>query len=209
MPLEKTRPLITGILVQSGRGPTVLPILQKRINGKSLTKTEESNLLRFEREAQRELRQLIYASVPHGEYCDLAGRQSKLVYDQVEKFKVPCDEKDVDLAVVLKWFHDFLRDRGKETPAGEESAPDAIKRRQIALAEMAEMDVERARGKWMLREQVHDSLGIYGRIVKNAGEELQRRYGPDAQAILDEYIQRAIEAVKLGAAGGNGHVTPG
>jgi len=72
---------------------------------------------------------------------------------------------------------------GSASPALEE-----YRRERAKLARLDRLERER---ELIPRDQVHTLLGQIALVIRSAGETLQRTYGAEAQAILDEALDEA------------------
>jgi hypothetical protein len=137
-------------------------------------------------------------------YCAMANRQPKVVNEQADRYKLPLRGATVDLCEIIKAFHDFLAANARRL-AGPESGSDeddpllaggtspALERYRLVRAKREEFNYERDLERWVDRELLNRALGVLAAVLRQAGEGLQRQYGPEAQNILDEAIDDAVE----------------
>jgi len=83
----------------------------------------------------------------------------------------------------------------KRTPHTEDDDPvlggpvtPALERYRAVRADHAELDLQKAKGALVDRDLVRDILCDFARLFRRAGESLGKRFGADAQTILDEAI---------------------
>jgi hypothetical protein len=55
--------------------------------------------------------------------------------------------------------------------------------------------LERDRGSWIPRDAVHAALAPFAAIIRRCGEVLQRKFGREAQQIVDQHLDRAAESL--------------
>jgi hypothetical protein len=70
-----------------------------------------------------------------------------------------------------------------------------LERYRLARAKLAEMDVLEREGQTIPRDQMHQLLVELVRVIRGAGESLQRQCGPVAHAIHEEAIDAAERIV--------------
>jgi|GEM_PF-2091175 hypothetical protein len=73
-------------------------------------------------------------------------------------------------------------------PEGSSPALEAYRVERAAMAKLERLEREQA---LLPRDAVHDALARVANILRGAGETLQRSYGPEAQAALDEALDDA------------------
>lgn len=72
----------------------------------------------------------------------------------------------------------------------------ALERFREARANLAELDLREREGELVDRETVHTGVVAIAGLVRSAGEQLQRQYGADAQAILDDALDDAEREIQ-------------
>lgn len=184
---------------------------EKLGRGETPTKTELAAYERQKRIREERALRLLIKSVPKKLYCQITGRQPKVVNEQADRYGVPLRGDTIDVGNVLEWLHDFLAKHGRTILAqspddlllegASQQLKDAYVREQIkekaAKAKLAELDLAQRSGELVLAAEIHDHLTRFASILRRTGEALQRRFGPDAQRILDKGLDdcdREIEA---------------
>jgi hypothetical protein len=134
-------------------------------------------------------------SLPKKIYCNLVGRQPKVVNDQADTYGVPLRGDTVDVADVLKWLHDFFAKHKHELPAiarGDESAgtpKDELIRQQIEVyrrrVTLLENKIAAEAETLLPRVEIHELLAQLAQVLRGAGEKLHKQFGPQAASILD------------------------
>jgi len=173
---------------------------EKQARGESPSHREAQALERNKRLQRDQLRLALIRSVPKKVYCQLTGRQPRTVNDQADKYGVPLRGDSVDLGAVVEWLHDFLAKHGRairsQSPddllleGASQELKDEYIRQQIvekrAKARLAELDLAQRAGELVTAASIHELLTRFASILRRKGEALQRRFGPDAQRIMDE-----------------------
>lgn len=169
--------------------------LEKQQGGQQPTSRELEALRRWERAKEERLRWQYYATIPHKHVRTMSGRQSKVINEMALRYGIPFAGATVDLRAIVKALFDFLADYGPrlavangDDPLLDGPASPALERYRNARANREEFAFQRDLGEWIARDQVHDALGQLSAILRNAGELLQRQFGADAHAILDEAL---------------------
>lgn len=93
-----------------------------------------------------------------------------------------------DVGAVARWHEDWMIDSLQRQGAIETEASPAQERYRMAKAQREEIALERDRGTLLAREDVHSALGRLAVILRGAGEALGRKFGDDAQSILEEAL---------------------
>lgn len=72
----------------------------------------------------------------------------------------------------------------------------ALERYRAAKADLAELDRDERRMKLIPRDQAEESARMRAQVMRRAGEKLQRRFGVEAQEILDDAIDEATRIIE-------------
>jgi hypothetical protein len=152
------------------------------------------------REAAKQRRWAVYEAIPKGDWEQLSGRADKVLNEQAARYGIPIGGPVISLADVARWIHDFLRDRGREirradrTPdpdllmlSGDGPSP-ALEEYRRHRAKLAQFDVEERQRTLLPRDEVHGWLANLGLLLRRAGEGLQKQFGEEAHALLDDVL---------------------
>jgi hypothetical protein len=71
----------------------------------------------------------------------------------------------------------------------------ALERLRLANAELKELELSQRRRDLIPRRQVHQGFGLVASILRRAGEILQKQFGRDAHAVIEEALNDADRAV--------------
>jgi Fe-S cluster biosynthesis and repair protein YggX len=176
--------------------------------GTTPTAREAAALKRWEEDRDEELRRKHYASVPQKTWREWSGRQTKILHDQAALYGLPVDRPTIDLAAVARWLHDFLathhqkyRPRSVEPDDDGDNWQDSPRtpgliRWQNEKAKLAKLDrLERER-ELLNRAEIQAGLAQIAAVLRNGGDALQKKCGPDALEIFTAMLdacERAIE----------------
>lgn len=169
--------------------------MQKHQAKQPLTPKETRAWSKWEAEEDERRGRRYLTTLSKRDYCNLVGRQAKVVNEQADLYGVPLRGSTVDGLEVLRWLHDFFAKHKYDLPSivrGESSA--ATPRDQLVLEQI---EVYRRRVKLLEnriridddtllpRAEIHELLAQLAKILRAAGERLGKQFGPQAASILD------------------------
>ncbi|MCX7429019.1 MAG: hypothetical protein NTW96_25755 [Planctomycetia bacterium] len=180
--------------------------LAKRAKGQKPSKDELRALSRFERAKEDADRWRFYATIPKGHWQTMSGRSYKVLADQAAAHGVPIGGREIDLAAVVQWLHQFLTDNARKLAVpdvddplmGGDSTP-ALERYRTARAILAEMEIKKQLGEWIPRDVIHDGITRFTSVLRGVGTILQRSKtltGAEAHQILNEGLDDAEKIVE-------------
>ena len=74
----------------------------------------------------------------------------------------------------------------------------AMEDQRRAKAELLQLELQERQSQLIDRQAAHVVFGQLGALIRKAGEKLQRRYGPEAQGIIDEALDEFESLLKSG-----------
>ena len=111
-----------------------------------------------------------------------------------------------DLREILKWaLAEGLLVPISRAAQGDEVGPQSLGRQRQAKAELLEMEVLQRKRALLPRDDLRNSLGILASMIKQKGEQLCRRYGPDASVFFSDLLEDYHRVIS-NEFGGNGHL---
>lgn len=135
------------------------------------------------------------ASLPKKKYCELVGRQHKVVNEQATRFGIPLNGPTVNALEVFQWVHDFFAKHKHTLPAiihgdPEGNTPsDRLKLEQIEVyrrrVKLLENRIRVDDETLLPRVEIHELLAQLAKILRGAGERLHKQFGPQAASILE------------------------
>ncbi len=142
--------------------------------GQTPTAREAEALKRLQRDKDEQTRWEHYRTVPAKHYKEMSGRDARVLIDQQQRWGIPCAGKIVNLAAVIKAFHDFIAShihRPLDAPdGGDASGSKSLERYRAALAEEKEMQVAAIRGELVPLAEAKLLVGENGaRLVRCLG----------------------------------------
>ncbi len=90
----------------------------------------------------------------------------------------------------------YERQQDEGDPLLSSGSSPALEKYREAKAKLAELDLQYREGKTIDRSEAHEVITEAARLIRGAGEDLQRRFGADAQDILDQAINEVDRLVE-------------
>ena len=185
--------------------------LQKRKAGLQPTREEIAALRRIERDREEAQRWEYMRTIPKKHWLEMSGRQAKVINSQAARYGLPFGESPIDLPKVVRALHDFLATNATRLTGdtagdpllvgGNSPALERYRDEQWRIAKIKRHEME---GDFIARDTVHESLARLAALLRQAGELLQKQYGTDAQAILDETLDEWARLIPELLGGENG-----
>jgi len=179
--------------------------IHKAQSGVQPTREESAALRRVKRDRDEASRAEHFGGVRKGEWQRWSGRQQKVLNEQAARYGIPIGvgQRTIDLPSVVYWLHDFLAVHARrlsapddEDPAIAGAASPALERKRAIDAKRAELKYENELGRSIPREAIHAGLAVFAGVLRAAGEDLQRQFGPEAHAILSDALDDATTALR-------------
>lgn len=173
----------------------------KQLAGARLSAEESRALRRWERHDRESRAWEVYAAIPKRHYCEMAGRQVKVVNQQGERYGLKALLSPViDLRVLLRQFHDFLAanwmrfeqdiEEAAILSGGSGNSPN-MERYRGYKADLAALEVEEKRGDLIPRADARAGMLIVVSRLRAATEQLEREFGIEARAVIDDALDQA------------------
>jgi hypothetical protein len=181
---------------------------RNRPDSAAVNSREQAALKKFEKDKEEKLRWQYYRSIPQKHWREMSGRQTKILHEQAGLYGLPFGGATVDLPAVVLALHDFLAANARKLAVPDDelmqgAASPALERYREERALIAKLERQEREGTLLPRDQTRDGLGRIAARIRAAGELLERQFGPEARAVLDEALtdaEREIEQVFGGAA---------
>ena len=180
----------------------------KLAGGQDPTKRETAALRRWiAAQAAGELAALL-SSCPKHVYLQISGRDAKTLHEQADRYGLPLRGAPIDLAAVVRAFHDLLAARSAaagnsqtDLPWGDSTGSPALERWREVRAKREQIKLDSETERALDREQVHEVWQRMASHLRGLGETYARQYGPDALELLNETLgDCAREMTRLGMA---------
>lgn len=176
--------------------------------GESITRQQQRDLIWFEKESRDSIVANYLAAVPKGEYCELSGRQHKVIDDAARLYDLPIDGPTVNLYEAIRSLHDFIATnapklRSANLEGDKQELEDEKLRQQIGKLQL-ENDrlmilLKRDKGEAIDRAQLAAALAEVMAAVREYGRSFER-ISPDARKLFNdmlEFIAVEIESGRL------------
>ena len=125
-----------------------------------------------------------------------------MILEQAERYGFPMLRGvTVDMPAFIERFHDWLAEIAPLLASAKKSGIDsevakrlnqARAKREETKAQREELEYYKALGQWVELEKVHEGLTQFAAIIRSAGDRIQKDFGREAYAILEEAIEEAI-----------------
>ncbi len=169
--------------------------IQKRQAGQNPTAAELSALRRWERAEEEKRRWQIYESIPQKHWREMSGRQTKVINEQAARYGIPFGGRVINLPEVVRSLHEFLAKNAHRLASGDDQSAGrdnpATIRYRTAAADLLELDLAERKKTLLPRSEVREMLALVANILRGAGDTLQRGFGPEAHAVLEEALDDA------------------
>ena len=169
---------------------------KKLMNREELTREEQRAVKTHEKDKEERLRRQYYSAIPHKHWKEMSGRQSKVIYEQAERYGIPFGGPTVNLPAVVRALHDFLSDNAaklarEDDPLMQGSGSPALERYREERAAIARLDRLEREEALLPRDVVREALGRIAGILRGAGDTLLREFGLEAGQVLYEALDDA------------------
>jgi hypothetical protein len=178
----------------------------KLARGESLSAADSRDIDWLRERDSREALESWKAAIPKGEYCQLAGRQHKLINDAAERYELPLKQPTIDLQAAITGLHDVISQNARAIRAGldgqninelrEEKLKQEILKLEKENDRMA-IELEYTRGNAIPRAQVRESLVVMTARLRTLGQTLNRIH-PDARDALNNTLDGIASEVEQG-----------
>lgn len=143
----------------------------------------------------------VMSQMPRTLYSKLSARQSQVINSQADAFGIPISaNSNVDLFRVIQWLHNFVGEWGPKIRSGKmerdrlselaekkiEAEIEVINNKLTAL----QLDNEKKRGAAVPITEVRTAFTWLSTEWRKFGERLGKKFGPDSQRFLNEFLER-------------------
>lgn len=173
----------------------------KQLQGGKLTRQQLRDVEWLGNLQRREAIDQWIAAVPKGEYCQLSGRQYKLVDDAARNYNLPLDRATINLRDALTALHDLVAanaHRLRQDLSGDRNDLEEQKLRQQIIGlerdnEKKMIELQFTKGDAIPKAAVSEALVSLSAKLRTLGQTLGR-INPEARIALNEFLENlAIE----------------
>jgi hypothetical protein len=170
--------------------------LQKRKAGQMPSRQELAALRRWEQANEERQRWEIYHSIPQAHWIKMSGRQAKILNEQARRYGMPFGGAVVDLEAVVRSLHDFIAKNSRRLSGADDDEADmysgadspALERYRDERAKLARLERLEREGVLVRIDWVSQYTHKLAAVVRSAGDLLQRQFGAEAFAVLDDAL---------------------
>lgn len=170
--------------------------LRKRVAGEPLTPKEEAAIARAEAEEDERRGMRFISAITKKKYGEWSGRHQKVLNEQARLYGMPVGGATINVPDVIGWMHDFLvKWRRELAPLVKGIAADEggglkeeMQREQIAMLKrrnrLLENKCQQNDNSLIDRGEIHAMQQQLAKVLRSAGERLQKQFGDEAASIL-------------------------
>lgn len=186
--------------------------LQKRKAGQQPTARELAALKRIDKGKEEQQRWEFYRTIPQKHWREMGGGwQAKILQEQADRYGLPIGRAIIDLPAVVLALRKFLAanahrlSKESDDPLLCGPSSPALERYREARAGLANLELHQRQGNLLDRAEVHERMLRAATPLRRAGEALQRKFGVEAQRVLDAAVDEFLREVGvLGSGDSNG-----
>jgi hypothetical protein len=179
----------------------------KQLKGDKLTTRETQALTRWQRELAAELRATILSEIPKGIYCEMAGRQQKVVDEFGARYDIAVDVPTINLFVVIKELHTRVSELAAAArpnlDADEEELVKEKLRQEIGKLQRQsaglQIELDRHMDKLLAKADVQAGLEWLASRLRALGTQLHRVCGQPGVDAVNEFLDALAAEVEAGA----------
>lgn len=170
----------------------------KYSQGQTPSREEAAALKRVKKRQDDDQIRRCLGDLPKILYQEASGRSTKVLHEQADRWGLPLRGRRIDLAAVLRRFHDILADYGHKLkklgaddldPAALAANLPHLEEKRKWEAKTARLNYELAAKERILRDDVTRGLETLSVVLQQAGDALLRQYGAGAQRILNDCLE--------------------
>jgi len=179
----------------------------KELEGKKLTTRETSAVARWQREWAAEIRGRLLRHLPKGVYCELAGRQQKVVDEFGARYDIPVDVPEIDLAAVVNALHTRVSELAAAArPNLDSDEAELVKeklRQEIGKLQRQsaglQIELDKHMDRLLAKADVQNGLDWLASRLRALGSQLYRVAGPEAVGCVNEFLDALAVELDGGA----------
>ena len=189
----------------------------RRHRGEKLTQAQSRDLAWYEKDRREIIIGETLVAIPKGLYCQMAGRQHKVVDDAAARYGLPIGKETVDLFDAIEAMHSLIADNARSIiPAGDAIITgDGEENEQVYFLKLAELQekvkklqvgnernriaLTHDRGDSIDRRELRRILQSLTVKLKAFGQQLRRASsGIEAQKACNEFLERLAIEIESG-----------
>lgn len=180
---------------------------RKQIEGNKLTARETAAIAKWQREQTAELRGQLLREIPKGLYCELAGRQQKVVDEFGQRYDIAVDVPQINLFSVIKDLHTRVSELAAAArpnlDANEEELVKEKLRQEIGKLQRQsaalQIELDRHMDKLLAKADVQNGLDWLASRLRAMGTQLHRVVGQPGVDAVNEFLDALAAEIEGGA----------
>lgn len=179
----------------------------KQLDGGKITTRDAKAIERWQREHAAEAREPLLRAIPKGLYCELAGRQQKVVDEFGTRYDVAVDGPTVNLFAVVKELHTRVSELAAaarpnldadESELVREKLRQEIGKLQRQSAAL-QIELDRHMDKLLAKSDVQTGLDWLSSRLRALGTQLHRVVGQPGIDVVNEFLDALSAEIDGGA----------
>lgn len=180
---------------------------KKQIEGHKLTARETTALAKWHRELAAELRGQMLRELPKGVYCELAGRQQKVVDEFGARYDIAVDVPQINLFSVIRDLHTRVSELAAAArpnlDADEEELVKEKLRQEIGKLQRQsaalQIELDRHMDRLLAKADVQNGLDWLASRLRAMGTQLHRVMGQPGVDAVNEFLDALAAEIEGGA----------
>lgn len=177
------------------------------LDGAKLTKQQTRDLAWIRSTVADDIVDQLLRKLPKGAYCELAGRQHKVVDDAAERYDLPLLGPTVDLYAAVKSLHDRLIELAARARPDLDGTIDELREEKLrqeirkleSQAEMLTLEIGRRRDELVERQVVQNRLAWLSGQLTGLGQRMRSQVGPEAAKLLNDFLANMAAELESGS----------
>lgn len=173
-----------------------LEIRLRQLRGEFVTVAQVKLLDRWTKKQFEAIREASLRELPKGIYCQLAGRQNKVVDEFGIRYDVPLTGPTVNLAEVVRLLHSRVSELAEAARPFLDSSDAELHREKLRReiqklerqSEVLKIDIQTRLNELVSKTSVRERLEWLSGKMQALGARLHRIAGSDAQRALNEFL---------------------
>lgn len=165
-----------------------------------LTGRQRSDLEWWRRQQSDESVRQVFRALPKKLYCELSGRQPKVINEQASRYGLPLSGSTLDLFEVIAAFHNFLAVNAKKF--GKDEVFSLKANEELAnlrrKGQLLEIELQERNSQWVSRIEVQSGLAwLVGRL-QTAAESIGVAAGKESQKLFNDLLEAIAVEIENG-----------
>lgn len=183
-----------------------LELKLRQARGEKITKAQEARIRGYDARIAEQTIDRFLTAVPKGVYCELAGRQQKVVDEFAERYEVPCGESTIDLYAALSSLHTRVSEFAAAARLNMDAYSAELEREKLRQ-QIGKLDKEQARLKieiekhmdqLIARSDIRAGMEWLSAKLRTLGTQLYRTAGQDGLDCLNQFLREFERELESG-----------